>query len=78
MHELAPVIAAWRCRLGRILPRRWSAPHPAAAGLRARRLSPARMELDPASLADSWAAWELSRDHRPAEQSDLRSEQREG
>ena len=67
MHEVAPWVARWRRALGWALPRAWR--HPAllpVAGPRGRRLSTARMELDPASPAKSWADWEVSRRGRPA------------
>jgi hypothetical protein len=66
MHEVGPYIGALRRRLGFLLPKRWLAPRAAAAaGLRAGRPSKARMELDPASPASSWVAWEVSRRGRP-------------
>lgn len=62
MHEIAPRIGKWRLRLRYFMPRRWLAP-PAVpgVGIRARRPSAARIELDPESPAKSWAAWEISR-----------------
>lgn len=62
MHEVGPLVARWRRALRWLLPRAWL--HPAgvpAAGIRARRLSPARMELEPGAPAKSWADWEISR-----------------
>jgi hypothetical protein len=62
MHEVAPLVARWRRALGWLLPRSWL--HPALvppAGIRGRRLSSARMELEPAVPAKSWADWEFSR-----------------
>jgi hypothetical protein len=68
MHELGPFIGALRRRLRFLLPRQWLSPRTSAGdGLRARRPSKARMELDPGSPAISWVAWELSRRGRPQE-----------
>ena len=62
MHEVGPLVARWRRALGWLLPRSWLYPAGVpAAGIRARRLSPARMELEPGAPAKSWADWEISR-----------------
>lgn len=67
MHEIGPFIGGVRRRLRRLVPRRWLAPDPIpSTGLKARRPAKARMELDPASPATSWVAWEISRRSRPA------------
>jgi len=70
MHEIAPRIGKWRRRLRFLVPRKWLAPAAVpGAGIRGRRPSPARMELDPESPAKSWAAWEVSRGLRPGARS---------
>lgn len=68
MHEVAGFIAALRRRLALLVPRRWLALSPAAASLRARRLSAARMEVDEEVPAASWTAWEISRGRPPDRQ----------
>lgn len=75
MHEVAKFIAGLRRRLAPLVPGRWLALSPAAASLRARRLSAARMEVDPAAPAASWAAWEISRCRPPARQAGTASEE---
>jgi hypothetical protein len=67
MHEIGPLIGALRRRMRFLVPRRWLASYPKPSlGLRARRPSRARFELDAASPATSWVAWEISRRGRPA------------
>jgi hypothetical protein len=67
MHEIGPFIGALRRRMRFLVPRKWLASHPKPRlGLRARRPSRARFELDAASPATSWVAWEISRRGRPA------------
>jgi hypothetical protein len=67
MHETAGAVARWRRRLGWLVPRGWRNPRLVpAAGLHGRRLSTARIELEPSAPAKSWADWEISRRGRPA------------
>ena len=67
MHEVAPLIGAWRRRLRLLVPRTWLNPE-SVPGARLRGGSPssARMELVPDSPASAWAAWEISRRGRRA------------
>lgn len=66
MHETAPVAARWRRRLRWLLARGWLQPTLApVGGIHGRRMSPARMEVEPAAPARSWADWEISRSGRP-------------
>jgi hypothetical protein len=66
MHDVAPLIGAWRRRLRLLVPRSWlSAELVPGARLRGGKPSPARMELVPESPASSWAAWEISRRAHP-------------
>lgn len=67
MHETAPVVARWRRRLAWLIRRGWLKPTlPPAGGMHGRRISPARIELEPSAPAKSWADWEVSRSGRPA------------
>jgi len=67
MHDIGPFIGALRRRLRRLVPRSWLVSDPGPnPGIRARRPSRARMELDSAAPATSWVAWEISRRGRPA------------
>jgi hypothetical protein len=76
MHETAAAAARWRARLGWLVPSSWLNPNVVpASGIHGRRLSAARMELEPTAPAKSWADWEISRRGRPAGRA---SEQREG
>jgi len=62
MHDLGRFIGRWRRRLRAILPARWLAiDPPSGPRQRRRRMTRARIELDPQSPAESWAAWEVSR-----------------
>jgi hypothetical protein len=62
MHEAASFIGGLRRVLRPLLPKAWFEPCPLSrSGLRQRRPTLARMELDPEAPASSWAAWEVSR-----------------
>jgi hypothetical protein len=66
MHEIGPQVGAIRRLLGRWIPRAWLAVDSSSgAGLRARRPTRARTELDPKVPATSWVAWEISRSRTP-------------
>ena len=69
MHDLGRLIGRLRRALGAILPRGWLAiDAPSGRQVRPRRAARARTELDPASPAESWGAWEVSRLGRPRAQ----------
>jgi len=66
MHHLGRLIGRLRRALRPVLPRAWLLiAAPTGHEVRPRQATRARIELDPNSPADSWAAWEVSRHSRP-------------
>jgi hypothetical protein len=66
MHDLGRLIGRLRRALRTVLPRAWLLiAAPTGNEVRPRRATRARIEVDPNSPADSWVAWEVSRQSRP-------------